>query len=188
LEFLLQKTGAEDAAISTLEGDDQEVALGHRLQLLNRFTDELGVLMEAEFIELDTQVLELLTDQSAVVPEEFHRRRPRNAVSDPSAPDAGGEHDFIGAGLVQLFLRGGLLSSGNDAEMAIQIARREGNENIQRILRQYGRQNDGALDMGALKRLLLGRAAFDEEVTALLREREPGIVQIDDDEGKSRRT
>ena len=61
--------------------------------------------------------------------------------------------------------------------MTVEVARGKGDKNIERILRQHRREDDGAFDMGTQEGFLLGGAALDKQIPAFLGQREAGIVE-----------
>src|SRR6202044_3993756 len=97
---------------------------------------------------------EVVAEVPAAILENAVERGVGDAVRDLHAPDKSGQDDFIGPGLLELLLGGGVFRTGDDAQVGAHVPRGKRDEDVDHVVGQDGGEDDGPLDVG------LGEGAF----------------------------
>src|ERR1700685_520211 len=97
--------------------------------------------------DFDAEFLKVVLEMPPNVLEDGVQRGVGDAVGDLHAADKGGQDDFVGAGLLEFLLGGGVLGAGDDAQVGPHVPRGECDEDVDHVIGQNGGQNDGPFDV-----------------------------------------
>jgi hypothetical protein len=174
----------EEGAVGLLDAEDHAAGFDAFEELLEGFAVVDAVGRDGVLDDFDAEFLEIAFDVAGAVLEDAVHGGVGDAVGDLHAADEGGKDDFVGPGLLELFLVGGVLGAGDDAEVGSHVAGGEGDEDVDHVVGQDGGEDDGALDVGFGEGVFIAGIA-DEGLEAMaVGEGDAVGVVVDDEEGE----